>query len=575
MNASSVRSKTTEQGRAAVVIAIVLLAALILAGVALLFWKDKAGSSDFLRTAARMAPESTQLFFVVEGTQLDFAESAQKEALSALGQSESFKEAKKKLQDTLGLRLDEDILALIKPNASLALAPRAGQSSIIDDVALAPRDAPPFRLFLLLALKDDRKADKVMETIQGKAKTPYTTEIHAGATLHVPETPGKGPAWAIDRSLLIIGLSGEDLKAALDGVNKNARSLADNPSYARAVKTLKRREAMIAYADLQGIVKSERLRKIQQKEVRDLMGALRTAVAGAAIEGGDLVSEFKLKIDSEAAGVLGADILKPEYGIDMKSVEFVPADTEMFLAVNAKMVWQMTYDIMGRFPQGRMMREFPAAQLQQKGIDFQSDVMDALAGDLALSVPDYSKVVAMQFGGMGEKKNPRQSIDAMQQMRMSVILPFAEKAKLDALLAKPFLQPLAQVFIVEDHAGVKIHNMVGQFAYAVQNDALLLGINKADEGIREIVDAVSRKEVMKTHSGFAKTGSLLGDSRPVFLSYMDMEKVYGAAAREIESKDPGTARLLLLLSKMGCAWQAWTIRADGLHGVGLQTDMKL
>jgi hypothetical protein len=573
--ASFVRQKKTERGRAAVVITIILLAAILVAGLTVYFLMKTAGPADFLTAAARMAPESTQVFIAIDGTKLDFAESMKQEALSALEQSASFQEAKNKLHDTLGLQLDDDVLALIRPSAALALAPLDGKKSIVSDVSAAQLGAPPFRLCLLLVLEDEQKAGEVMESIQTQIKTPYKEETYAGVALHAPEASGKGPAWAVNQGMLIVGSSVADLKTALDGAAKKGRSLADSPQYLRAVSTLKRKDAMVAYADLQGIVQSERLQNIEQKEVRELMGALRTAVAGSAIEGEDLVSEFKVKIDPGTAGTLGADILKPDYGLEIKSVDIMPADTEMFFAVNAKMLWQMTYDIMGRFMQGRMLREFPAAQLQQKGIDLQRDILDAFTGELALSMPDYSKVAALQFGSLGEQKDPKASMAEIQRMPMLIVMPFAQKSRFDALLEKPFLKPLLQVFIVEEHKGVKIHNMVGQFAYATHDDALIMGVNKGDEGIRGIIDAQAEKRVLKTRPGFSKIGDLLEGSRPVFVSFMDMEKAYGAVALQIESKDPGMARLFRTLSKMGCGWQAWTIRADGLYGVSIQTEMKL
>ena len=53
-----------------------------------------------------------------------------------------------------------------------------------------------------------------------------------------------------------------------------------------------------------------------------------TAAAGAATVGTEIVSEGHLKVDRAAGGPLAAAILKPEYGMQMKSLVMVTADTE-------------------------------------------------------------------------------------------------------------------------------------------------------------------------------------------------------------------------------------------------------
>jgi hypothetical protein len=521
-----------------------------------------------------MAPDTSQVFVAFDGKKMGLSATTQLEALTALREAKGFQELQKQVREKLGLELESDILAAIEPQVSFFIAPEEGKASFLTDIEKSG-SPPPFRVCLLLGLRDQEKASKALAAIETKTGVAYGMETHAGVTLHAPATTGKGPAWAINDGVLLVGAATADLKLSIDRGKKTGKSLSDSRRYQEALARVQHKGVMLAYADLQGMLTGDLLQKIEQKDAREMVGALRVLVAGMAVEGKDLLSEGQITIDPKAGGTLATELFKPEYGIEMRSLAMVPADTEMFFALNLKMLWQMTYDVMGHSPEGRMMREAPAMQAQQQQIDLQKDVIDALTGEIAVSFPNYSQVAAAQFPGLGKEATPAASMAALQQLKALVLLPLAHRAKIDALLGKPVMAPMLASLSSEDYKGTTIRSQGALFGYAIHSDTLLVGVNDDGKQIRGIIDGTPAGKSLATHPGRTRLDTLLAGSKPIFMSFADTARVYGTAARGLEAKDPGTARLLGLMARMGSTWQAWTLRKDGVYFYGVTTDTKL
>src|SRR5512145_1980279 len=167
-----------QSGRAGIVIAVVLVVAVVVVavagGAAWYYWSSRAGG-DFLTKAAKMAPETSQIFLAVDARKIGLSDGTQAEVLAALKQSKGFEDLRKEVKEKLGLELEDDILKAVEPQLSLFVAPEAGKKSFLDGVDKAGAK-PSFRMCLLLKVKDEAKAGQTLAAIETKTGVAYTTK---------------------------------------------------------------------------------------------------------------------------------------------------------------------------------------------------------------------------------------------------------------------------------------------------------------------------------------------------------------------------------------------------------------
>lgn len=560
---------TKRRGNA--MLAVIAVIVLVIIAAVVYFIMNKPKASGLMAEGLKMAPATTQIFFAADlGSMYD--EKTQQEMIAAFKDSKMFKSLAEEMKAE-NLDIDADVLSWVKPEMVIAAFPLDGKPSIFSDPE-SSGDAPPFGGFMVVGVRDDAKAKAGVEKLMTKAgeKIKFKTEDYKGAKIWTPEKGVEdGPTLALAPGKLILGIKDTDVKGALDGA---AQSLGSAPGYTNAMKSIKHQSGMIFYGDLQGMLKAaESEMKDAPPEVKKLVDGLRTIAGGTGKDGKDLVSDFMLSIDPAVSGKLASFIFKPAYGIDMKSAEYYPADTELYGSLNLKMIWQMAYDIMGEFPETAPMRDYPAQALQQQGIDFQKDLLDPLTGELGYSIQGYSKMLSSQLQSISSGNlNPDPSAQMQELATMPVVLTLglANKAKLEELINKQIPEPARAMFQKQEHNGVTIYGIQGQFFYALTEDFMLVGINKADDVMKKMIDAKKDGKNIKSLPGYGRLMGQLGSEKPVYLAYVDAAKIYGQAGNDIAKDDPGMAKFLQLMFRdYTSSWQAGTLRADGLFMSGV------
>ncbi len=562
---------TRRRGNA--MMAIIAIIALVVIGAVVYMLMKPGGKKPggIMETGLKMAPATSQVFVAMDFAPV-YDEAKQKELLDAFKQTQVFKTMAGELKSE-GLNLEEEILSWVKPSMALALAPLEGKPSIFTDIENSK--VPPFTGFLLVGVRDDAKAKESIEKLMGKAKIKFKNEDHKGAKLWIPEKGVEdGPTIALAPGMLIVGIKDTDVKAALDGPSAN---LAGAANYKAAMSKIRHQDVVVMYGDLQGMIKGAEaaLKEIppEAAELKKLVEGIRYLAAGAGTDGKDLVSEIMVSIDPAASGKLASLIFKPSYGIFIKSAELYPAESEMYGSVNLKMVWQMIYDCMGEFPETAQLRDMPAQQMSMGGIDLQKNILDPLTGELAYSVDGYGKVFSQSLEqvSQGEQPDPADQMEMLQEMPVVLALGLANKAEIEGLINKNIPEPVRATFKKEEHNGVTIYNVEGQFYYAMTEDFMLIGINEASEAMKKMIDAKKSGKNIKSLPGFGRVIGMLGPDKPVYFQYMDIKKVYGEAGNELAKSDPGMAKLLQLAGDYQGTWQAGALRADGFYMVSVTT----
>jgi hypothetical protein len=564
-----VRPRARERGRAAAVVALVLVVAAA-AGAYLLTRRGAPPATGLAADAARMAPESTQVLVAVDLAKIGIDEADRKGVVGALRQLEGIDKLDATLQQELGLTLDE-LLATVEPAGVLALAPREGKTSVVDP---HPREGqPPVWGFVALRVKDEAKAAETLGRLQEKSAVKYKTETHGGAKVNVPETADKGPSWAIHEKHLIAGVRPEDVKAAVDGLDGRGRSLADAPRFREGLARVKHTDALVAYVDLQGLLSAVPLAEPGLPgEVKQLVQGLRVMAAGFGPDGRDLVSEFVFTVDPKAGGPIVGDVFKPSFGMDVKTLDLFPADTESYGAINAKMIWQIVYDVLGRFPQTRGARETPAEMLKAQGIDLQADILDAVTGEIAYVLPDYGRLAASTMPAPGEHTPTPNPFELFQNVRVVVAVPLARKDRIETLLGKFIPEPVRESLTRADHQGTSVYSTPdGMLAYAFVDDHLVAAFQDGAEQIKKLIDARRSGKTLRSRPGYDRLIALAGGAKPILLGYADARKVYGGMADALEAAQPGLAKLVRLFARGESAWQAWVLQPDALYAVSVST----
>lgn len=545
-------------------LAVIALIVLVVIGAVIYFVMNKPKVGGLMEEGLKMAPDTTQIYIAGDLSSMYTAEQ-QQELVAALKDSQIFKKMSEEMKSE-DLDLDKELMSWVKPAFVLSMAPLDGKPSVFTDIENADNKKAPFKGFLLLGVRDDAAAKASIEKMTGKGKIKFKNETYKGATIWTPEKGFEdGPTLTLAPGMFMLTLTIEDAKATLDHPAKN---LSSADVYKTAMAKIKHQDGMVMFADLTGLLKAAKTSEIPEPEVKKLVEGLRTIAGGAGKDGKDLVSEVFISIDPAQAGKLAPIFFKPSFGIDMKSAEYFPADSEFYGSVNLKMVWTMIYDAMGEFPDYKQARDMPAQGLAQSGIDLQKDILDALTGELAYSITGYSKMFASQLESIssGMEPDPNQSVQELAQMPVVLALGLANKATLEGLINKQIPEPARAQFQKTDYNGVTIYGVQGQFFYGFTDDFMLVGINKAEDQMKKMIDAKKSGKNLKSLPGFGRMMGMLGSEKPIYFAYMDLNKVYGEAGNDLSKEDPGMGKALQLMSKAyPSSWQAGCLRNDGLY----------
>jgi len=578
-------------GNFAMVIALVLVAIVGLAVVGAAgyyFWKTRMASSggSMTATAATRAPANTQVLVAFDLEKAGLPLAQQQQILGTLLKSKEFQTVNRQLQEELGMTLEEDFLTWMTTSGAIILAPGPGHSSLASGLDKTDSDLPPFRALAVLQVRDEAKARTSLEKVQAKASAEnnitYTTEDFQGATLQIPSKPGEGPAWTLHEGHLYVGFSPDDLKMGLT-VPTSGQALADQAGYKQALERVKRTDGMLLYVDLQGIFKGVPLDQMGAPDAAKLLSALRYAVMGSGRSGQDVLTEWALVLDPATAGPLAAKIFSADHNMKFHSAEVHPQESEAWMAVNLRMLWDVAYVLMGTFPEGRENRDTPAEVLEKQGIDFEGDFLGALTGELSFSARNMGRMQAAQFESLstGVPQEPEAAMQIVREVPFVVGLGLTSQEALDRLLGKvPQLMMMLSALKTTEVPGGKIMSMPDNpempFALGLNGTELLIGINQPTPSLEAVLQASQSKKTVGSLPGHAKVlGMLNQDGKAIAVGFQDVGRTYAEAAAQMKSAgrvSPELVQTVEQLAKVyGVHWSAAAIGPEGLRGVSFMT----
>ncbi len=578
-------------GNVAMVIALVLVAMVVLAVVGaagFYFWKTRmAGSGGSMTaTAAAKAPANTQVLVAFDLERAGMSLTQQEQILGTLLKSKEFKAINQQLQAELGMTLEEDFLTWVTTSGAIMLAPGAGLPSLASGLDQADSQVPPFRALAVMRVRDEAKAQASLDKVQAKASAEngitYTTEDFQGATLHLPSKPGEGPAWTLHQGHLYLGFAADDLKMGLTAPAAG-QSLADQAAYKQALGRVKQTDGMLIYADLQGILKGLPLEQMGAPDAAKMLSALRYAIMGSGRSGQEVLTEWFVVLDPAAAGPLASKVFSADHNLKFHSSEVHPQESEVWMAVNLRMLWDVAYVVMGAFPEGRENRDAPAQALKQQGVDFDADLLGALTGELSFSARNMGSMQAAQFESLstGVPQEPEAAMEAMRKVPLVIGLGLTSRQALDRLLGKvPQLAMMLSTLKTTEVAGGQILSMPDNpqvpFALGMTATELLIGVNQPTPSLEAALKASQSKKTVGSLPGHARVLGMLGqDGKAIAVGFQDVGRTYAEAASQLKSAGRVSPEFVQALEQLaglyGINWSAAAIGPEGLRGVSFMT----
>ncbi len=587
MNVPNLSGRRVQQsGKAAIVVLALVLVVAVAAGAwYFMTHRTFSGGGDFTARAAAMAPAETQVLLAFDLEHAGVPRDTQSQILGALLKSRELKTLNEEMQKTLGMTLEEDFLPWMGTSGTFFMAPTEGRQSLWEGSEKPQGDLPPFRALAVLQIRDEAQAQASLEKVQASASAEggvaYRTEDLQGVPVHLPAVPGKGPAWAIRDQHLLVGFTAADLEMGLTPP-PTGQSLSDQPGFNAALGQLRNSEAVLGYVDLEGLLKGAPLAEIPSPDTVTLLSAMRYVVLGSGMSGRELLSDWHLGVNMEAAGPLGAKVFSTAHNIDFESAKLHPQEVDTYAAFNLRMLWDLFYEIAAGFPEGEQKRQAPALQLQSAGIDLEQDVLGVLSGELSYSARNSGRIQAAQYEALaqGRRQDVQTVLQDLRQVPLTVALGLKDRAGLDRLLGKvPQVAMLLSAFPVTEVEGVKVYSPPkqegapeGAFALAFSDQEILLGLNEADKSVAAALTARKSGQNVGSLPGFARVmAALNSDNRAFLVSFQDFGRIQAEAVAELKTSgavSPEFLQALELVSKLyGTSWHAAAFRADGLHGV--------
>lgn len=587
MNVPNLSGRRVQQsGKAAIVVlALVLLVAVGAGAWYFITHRTPSGGGDLTARAAAMAPAQTQVLLAFDLENAGVPRDTQGQILGALLKSRELKALNEEMQKSLGMTLEEDFLPWMGTSGAFFMAPAEGRQSLLEGAEKASGELPSFRALAILQIRDEAQAQASLEKVQASASAEggvaYRTEDLQGVPVHLPAVPGKGPAWAIHDQHLLVGFTAADLEMGLKPP-ASGQSLGDQAGFKAALGQLRNSEAVLGYVDLEGLLKGAPLAEIPSPDTVKLLSAMRFVALGSGMSGRELLSDWHLGVDLEAAGPLGKKVFSTDHNIGFESAKLHSKEVDTYAAFNLRMLWDLFYEIAAGFPDGDQLRQGPALQLQSAGIDLEQDVLGVLSGELSYSARNSGRIQAAQYEALaqGRRQDVQTTLQNLREVPFTVALGLKDRAGLDRLLGKiPQVAMLLSAFTVTEVEGVKVYSPPkqegapeGPFALAFSDHEILLGLNEADKNVAAALTARKTGENVASLPGFAQVlAALNSDDRAFLVSFQDFGRIQAEALTGLKASQavsPEFLQALELVSKLyGTSWHAAAFRADGVHGV--------
>jgi hypothetical protein len=586
MNIPNLSGRRVQQSgkTAIIVLVLVLLVAVGVGAWYLVTHRGPSGAgSGLIARTVQMAPARTQFMLAFDLENAGIPRDTQAQVLGTLLKSREFQVMNEVLQDKLNMTMQEDFLPWMGTSGAFFMVPGEGKQSLLEGIEDSPDGLPPFRALAVLQIRDEAQARASLEKIQASAgeEVAYRTEEIQGVSVHLPAAPGKGLAWAIHDQQLLVGLLAADLEMGLKPPAAG-QALADQAGFKAASGQLRRSDAVLGYVDLEGLLKGAPLAEIPSPETVKMLSALRFMALGSGISGRELISDWHLGVDLEAAGPLGKKVFSTNHNIAFESAGLYPKEVDTYAAFNLRMLWNIFCDIAAVFPEGEKVLARVASQFGEVGIDLEQDILGVFSGEFSYSARNSGRIQAAQYKAMGEGscQDISETLQNLSQIPLMAALGLKDRAGLDRLFGKiPPVAMMLSSFTATEVEGAKVYSSPKQeegpdapsLALAFSDKEILLGLNDADKNIAAALSARKTGENVGSLPGFARVlADLKSDNRAFLVSFQDFGRIQAEAVAEMKSSNtlsPEFLQALDMVSKLyGTTWYAAAFRADGIHG---------
>lgn len=384
-NYSDKRSRLSSQaGKGAIIAIIVIL--IIIAALAYYFISKKPislpGERPELGTIMTILPETSAMLFQVNFKNFK-DETAKKEMWDKFKNSSQFKEETEKLKTEAGIDFEQDIMTWLGEEVTISFL------EIPDEAAGAPedRDVRKDQFIIAMAAKDDGQARDKLKEIMGKLGDKVKEEAYENAVLWIPSDE-KIPVMSVIKGYLIMGSNEQVVKKSVDASNKKTGQLKDNKDIENTLKNLPGNPVGLFYMDMQAaIAANKEAMPVEHPEQEKFQKAMKGIAFGIAEKDGNWIGKGYLGFEKQNDSAVVKAILeaKPSMSIP-DAVKLLPKDTDIFNAVDAKVVLDIVIKVLKDLGQDVEYEKMKASMKEETGLDLDADVLDNLSGEVAYSV---------------------------------------------------------------------------------------------------------------------------------------------------------------------------------------------
>lgn len=566
---------------------IILIVLVLAAGIGAGLWHKYHSTAvveedkNFIADAAHLAPPETQAFAAVDFRAFGWDDGTVRAVARAVEKDKSFADFRSGFQAKFGFEFNEETMSWLAPRAvAVYVAPAAADKPLFKDFqgAAAAGGIPEAHFLIVMQMNDKARMvsflGKLTELFTKDSKIPFKDETYKDVTLHEPSDAGKAPCWAIDEGFVLVSLTPEVVKDAIDRRSTKGSSLADNEAYKKSLSHFQRTDGVAVYTDFRalmtGVPAEDMIPNILERRL--LQGIDWMGVGGGRENDGALLSEWMLHTTYPDDFAVAKKILPPQHPSELKAAQLMPENSEMFMSLDLRTLWDTAYALMGEDPELAPMRDMPEMKLKEMGIDLKTDVLDVLSGEVAYSAEGLDRVMESYTtkptadGQEGAASPIARVIE--QQPGFVVAVGFTDKDKFDAILNRVG-GPMLATFTPENYKDVTISSQ-GDSAYAEIDNTFVMAMPHGSDKIHQIIDARASGHVLAKTAGYQRFAQVSGGSHPLMVFYYELEKYYQTIAKGMEKDNPLWADYLRHMGdKISLLWGNVVLRADGISSVSL------
>ncbi|MCE1245201.1 MAG: DUF3352 domain-containing protein [Firmicutes bacterium] len=483
----------------AVVIILIIVAAL---GYFLLTKKPGGGGAPEMGTSMEILPEKCVMLLQVDTRKM--AEKAKREEiLSKLKESAAYKEMTEKLQKENNINFEQDIMSWL------------GEQVVISFFEVPPPpenpgqkpDTSKYNFVVVLDVKDLNAAQAKVKELLAKESSKYKEDKYENVTIWVPSTPNT-PTLSFIKGLFVMGNTTDDVKKCIDASLKKGPTLKDNANFKSIVSKLPGDAMGIFYMDMQAVIASgEKMAPMGKTagtnpEEDKLKKAFTGFGFGLSYKDGDFIGQGLLGINksSDSAFVKALYETKPTMGAPA-SLKLFPADTSMYNAVDAKLLYTVLTKYAATMPGGAENLEESKKKIQDNmGVDLDKDIIGNLSGELAYGIDLQQFLQSVMMSRQGQKS----------PYPMVLSAKVTDKKAFEEVIGK-IVAKMPIKLAKEDADGASFYKIPNTGRLGVYNDFFILATGQGDAALTTILEnKMDEAKSLATDPGYKKIASKIG-----------------------------------------------------------------